>query len=124
MGKREIATLLNTMVEHKHFGQCKVIDIIDQVSGKIVIELAKSKEIKKVVFSKQYFYCIDDYKTVDHEIKNTISKKRVYKKTDVKKYRNHPLVQEINRKEDVYLSAVKKQKEKENAKFKNSIIKK
>lgn len=98
--KKALNDLMGEIVKHKKFGRCEVIKVISGDEGKIMCKILESGDIKTLVFSKQFFNNVSDYETKNIELKAI--KKQKHKEIDYKKYRNHPLVKEIDRKEFGY----------------------
>lgn len=98
--KKELNNLVGEIVSHKKFGKCEVIKVINGEEGKIMCKIIESNEIKTLVFSKQFFNNVSDYETINIELKPI--KKQKHKEINYMKYRNHPLVKEIDRKEFGY----------------------
>ena len=59
--KKNIKNLVNKTVVHKHFGQCVVLKIVSESKGRITIEVIKTKEVKKIVFTPRAFEDLNDY---------------------------------------------------------------
>ena len=97
--RKGLKDLVGHTIEHKVFGNCEVLEIINEKEGKFIGKVERDNAVKKLVFSAQYFVGLDEFKTVKIEVKKPVEQKREYKKVDLSKYRNHPLVKEIDRKE-------------------------
>jgi hypothetical protein len=98
--KKVLNNLVGEIVKHKKFGRCEVIKVINGDEGKIMCKILESGDTKTLVFSKQFFNTVSDYKTKNVELKPI--KKQIHKEVNYMKYRNHPLVKEIDRKEFGY----------------------
>ena len=99
MDRTSLVNLKGTIIEHKVFGPCEIVDITSPDEGKFLGKVIKTNESKKFIFSNQFFRNIEEFETVEVEVKRTISRKRPKRKVDLSKYRNHPLVKEIDGKE-------------------------
>lgn len=99
--KKELNNLVGEIVKHKKFGRCEVVRVLNGEEGKIICKILDSGETKTLVFSKQFFMNISSYETKDILIK--AKRKQLHKEVDYKKYRNHPLIKEIDRKEFGYV---------------------
>lgn len=98
--KKDLNNLVGEIVVHKKFGKCEVTKVINGEEGKIMCRVLESGDSKTLVFSKQFFNNVSDYETKNIELKPI--KKQKHKEVDYKKYRNHPLVKEIDRREFGY----------------------
>ena len=99
--KKRINDLVGEIVKHKKFGRCEVLKIVNDDQGKIVCKVIETGEIKTLVFCKQFFDEVSKFETKEITIK--VAKKQIHKEVDYKKYRDHPLIKEIDRKESGYL---------------------
>lgn len=97
---KSINDLLGKEVEHKSLGKVEVVEITDEEKGKFVGRLQMTGEVKKFILNQRFFYHIEEYQTADVKITKTLDKTRTYKKVDLNKYREHPLVKEIDAKEN------------------------
>jgi hypothetical protein len=102
--KKDLSNLVGEIVQHKKFGSCEVIKVVNGEEGKIMCKILDSGESKTLVFSKQFFNNVSDYETKNIELKPI--KKQKHKEVNYLKYRNHPLVKEIDRKEFGYKAPV------------------
>lgn len=102
MQKRPVSEAIGQTVAHKRLGPCLVHSIVAEQEGKVKVKVLDSNEEKVLIFSPQFFEDIEDYDTVQVAIKPKRPKKRVHREVDMKKYRNHPLVKEIEAKEKGY----------------------
>jgi hypothetical protein len=95
---KTISDLLGKEVEHKSLGFIEVVEVTDESEGKFVGRLRLTGEIKKFILSQKFFNNVDEYHTKEIKVPKK-PEKRMYKKVDLKKYREHPLVKEIDAKE-------------------------
>lgn len=102
MNKRPLSDAIGQTVTHKRLGPCLVHTIVAEQEGKIKAKVLATQEDKVLIFSKQFFEGIDDFATVDVSVKPKRPAKKVHKEVDLSKYRNHPLVKEIDAKEKGY----------------------
>lgn len=100
MQRTSVNNLKGTVINHKVFGPCEIIDITNAEEGKFVGKVQETNELKKFIFSTQFFLDIEDYDTVEYIVKSSRRNARAYKKADLSKYRNHPLVKEVENKEN------------------------
>ncbi len=96
---KSIKELLNQKVEHKSLGLVEVVEIIDGEEGKFIGRL-QTGEVKKFILNPRFFNNVQDYQTKEIKVVKKIDKTRKYKKVDLDKYRKHPLVKEIDDKEN------------------------
>jgi hypothetical protein len=99
MQRTSVNELLGATIRHKVFGPCEIVDITNADEGKFVGKVKETNELKKFIFSKQFFVDIDNYDTVEFVVKSNARRTRAYRKADLSKYRNHPLVKELEKKE-------------------------
>lgn len=97
---KSIKDLFGLEVEHKSLGLIEVVEITDEECGKFVGRLKLTGEVKKFILSTRFFNNVQEYQTKEIKIAKKIDKTRVYKKVDLDKYRKHPLVKEIEAKEN------------------------
>lgn len=102
MEKRDIINLVGQVIDHKKLGLCEVLEIANKDEGKFVGKVIATGEIKKFVFSDQFFNNVEDYQTVNVKVAKKVEPSRVHKKVDMDKYRNHPLVKKIDQLESGY----------------------
>lgn len=96
---KTIKELLGKEVEHKSLGLIEVIEVTDDLEGKFVGRLKLTGEVKKFILSQRFFNNVDDFQTKEIKVTKKHTK-RTYKKVDLNKYRKHPLVKEIEAKEN------------------------
>lgn len=96
---KNINDLLNCEVEHKSLGIVEVMEIVDAETGKFVGRLKLTGEVKKFILSTRFFNHVEDYHIKEVKVNKKVTK-RTYKKVDLNKYRSHPLVKEIDAKEN------------------------
>ena len=97
---KSIQDLFGSQIEHKTLGLVEVIEITDETQGKFVGRLVLTGEVKKFILNTRFFNGVENYQTKEIKIAKKIDKTRVYKKVDLDKYRKHPLVKEIDAKEN------------------------
>lgn len=102
MQKRPVREALGQTVAHKRLGPCVIDSIVAEQEGKIKVKVLSSNEEKILLFSSQFFDGIDDFETVQIPVKPKRPKKNIHRQVDMSKYRNHPLVKEIDAKEKGY----------------------
>ncbi|QMS85416.1 hypothetical protein [Candidatus Xianfuyuplasma coldseepsis] len=102
MIKRGLYDLLGKTIEHKKFGLCEVLEVVQPDEGKFIGKIVDTNETKKFVFSTQFFNNINDFETVNVKVAKKATPSRVHKKVDLDKYRNHPLVKKIDQQEGGY----------------------
>lgn len=102
MIKRGLHDLLGKTIEHRKFGLCQVLEVVQPEEGKFIGKIIDTNDIKKFVFSTQFFLNIDDFETVHVKVAKKATPSRVHKKVDLDKYRNHPLVKKIDQQEGGY----------------------
>ncbi len=105
MMRKGLTDLIGQKIEHKIFGECEIVEIDDISQGKFTGKVLGENTLKKFIFSSQYFNNVDEYETVQVKVKRK-STPRKYKEVDYSKYRNHPLVKEIEKKERKRKSAI------------------
>ena len=99
MEKKNISSHWNQIVIHKKLGKIKVKEVISNDDGKFVGKVLSSNEEKKFIFSSQFF--VIDENDTSYEVKvNKMYKPQRKKERDYRKYRNHPLVKDIEYKEN------------------------
>lgn len=96
---KSICDLVGSTITHKKYGECQVIEITDKESFKFSAKIISSGEIKQFIFSTQFFSVKGDYESAKIVPVAKLQKERKYKPVDYEKYRNHPLVKEIDKKE-------------------------
>lgn len=77
--KFNVDDYIDEIVEHKNFGPCKVLSILDHSSRSVKCELVDSGEVKKLVLSSKFFDVIDeqnDPNAISVKYKNFIKSKR------------------------------------------------
>lgn len=97
---KSINDLFGSEVEHKSLGLIEVVEVTDEEYGKFVGRLKLTGEVKKFILNTRFFNNVEEYQTKEIKISKKIDKTRVYKKVDLDKYRKHPLVKEIEAKEN------------------------
>jgi len=102
MTKRPLVEAIGQTVTHKRLGPCLVHTIVAEPEGKVRVKVIASNEDKVVIFSPQFFEGVEEFQTVDVAVKPKRPQKKVHKEVDLSKYRNHPLVKEIDAKEKGY----------------------
>lgn len=102
MEKRDLSNLLGQEIEHKKLGLCEVLEVVNIDEGKFVGKVVATGEVKKLIFSNQFFNNVDDYLTVNVKVAKKVEPSPVHKKVDLDKYRNHPLVKKIDQQESGY----------------------
>jgi len=100
--KRDLTNLLGQEIDHKKLGLCEVLEITNKDEGKFVGRVTSTGEVKKFVFSNQFFNNVEEYMTVNVKVAKKVEPSRVHKKVDLDKYRNHPLVKKIDQQEAGY----------------------
>jgi hypothetical protein len=100
--KRPLSDAIGLTVTHKRLGPCRIDAIVAEPDYKVKVNILSSNEEKVVIFSPQFFEGIDDFEAVDVAVKPRRPKKKVHRLVDMNKYRNHPLVKEIEAKEKGY----------------------
>jgi len=102
MTKRPLSEAIGQTVTHKRLGPCIVDMIVAEQEGKVRVKVLDSNEDKVLIFSSQFFEGVDEFETVDVAVKSKRPQKKVHREVDLSKYRNHPLVKEIDAKEKGY----------------------
>lgn len=102
MEKRDLSNLVGQVIEHKKLGPCEVLEIVSKDEGKFIGRVVATEEVKKLIFSSQFFNNVDEYLTVNVKVAKKVEPSRVHKKVDLDKYRNHPLVKKIDQQEAGY----------------------
>lgn len=97
--KKNISYHWNQVVIHKKLGKVLVKEITSSEEGKFVGEILSTNETKKFVFSSQFFEIGFDDTSYDVKV-NTLYKPQRKKERNYAKYRNHPLVKDIEYKEN------------------------
>ncbi len=100
--KRPLHEAVGMTVNHKRLGPCYIEEVVNEEEGKVKTIILNNNEEKVLIFSPQFFDGIDDFKTVEIKLPVQKPKKKVHKRVDLRKYRNHPLVKEIEAKEKGY----------------------
>lgn len=99
MGKRDLIELQGTVITHNRVGACEVLEILHSQTGKAKVRIVDTNEVKTFVISTQFFSGIDDFNT-PRVMKTPVKKtKHIHRKVDLDKYRNHPLVKQIDQQE-------------------------
>ncbi len=99
MDKRVLSDLIGHTIEHKKLGPCEVLEVTSNEECKFVGKVLATGEVKKLIFSDQFFNNVDEYLTADVVVAKKATTQRVHKKVDLDKYRNHPLVKKIDQQE-------------------------
>lgn len=94
-----ISDLVGSTITHIKYGECQVIEVTDKDSFKFNAKVISSGEIKKFVFSTQFFSVEGDFASAKIKPAPKLNKDKKYKPVDYNKYRNHPWVKEIERRE-------------------------
>lgn len=100
--KQSISDLIGQTVQHKVFGNCLVLEVVDAENGKFTGKVLQDDVVKKFIFSAQFFKNVESYLTVDVVYKKPHDKTKKYKELDSKKFRNHPFVKAIDNREAKY----------------------
>jgi|GEM_PF-1294237 hypothetical protein len=100
--KRPLHEAVGMTVHHKRLGPCYIREVVNKEEGKVKTIILNNNEEKVLIFSPQFFDGIDDFETVEVKVRIQKPKKKVHKRVDLSKYRNHPLVKEIEAKEKGY----------------------
>ena len=111
MKKRQLLDLVGSTLEHKKFGMVEVVGVEDEASGKISCKVLATNDIKKLIFTRSFFEVIDEFNDVPFQKQKTSNQKKFHKDIDYSKYRNHPLVKDIDKREGIYLSVLREEKE-------------
>ena len=103
--KKSIVELVGSVMNHKKFGPCEIIEINDLEACKVTSRIVSTNEIKNLILSSQFFDGLQGYIPA-----NVVLAKKpvkvVHREVDYAKHRNHPLVKEIDRREAGLRSAV------------------
>ena len=91
---------MGQVVLHKTLGPFEVLEVVDNLQGKIVGKVQSTGETKKLIFTTQFFPDAEEYETAQITVQKKALPKRVHKQVDMAKYRNHPLVKKIDEMED------------------------
>lgn len=97
--KRNICDLLGQEITHKKFGSCEVVEIIDSASFKFKALIKETGDLKTLIFSTKFFDVEGEFESAEFADTERVKKFRPSKPVDYSKYRNHPLVKEIDRRE-------------------------
>jgi hypothetical protein len=100
--KKPLKEAVGKTFNHKRLGKCLIDSVVNEVEGKIKIIVTETKEEKILIFAPQFFDGIDEYQTVNVSVKPKKVQKKVHRPVNLDKYRNHPLVKEIDAKEKGY----------------------
>ena len=100
MQKRGLTELIGATITHKTLGVCEIIEVVSIEDGKFIGKIQSTGEVKKLIFSNQFFTDVDDFETVNVSVQKKPGTKRIRRKVDLDKYRNHPLVKEIEKQEN------------------------
>lgn len=96
---KTIVDLLGKEVEHKSLGLIEVVEVTDEDEGKFVGRLKLTGEVKKFIINQRFFNNVEDIHTKEIKVGKKHQKRSTYRKVDLNKYRQHPLVKEIDAKE-------------------------
>jgi len=99
MGKKGISELLGQTIRHRKLGELEVIEICNEEECKFYGRIAETSEIKKFILSTQFFKGVSAFKTVEIKPQRSANQSNRHKKVNLNKYRNHPLVKEIDKNE-------------------------
>lgn len=99
MKKRDIVEVEGSTLTHKKLGLCEVLKVIDYKEGTLSCKVLETGLTKTLIFDSKYFENVSDFQTVKLNIVNKPSKNKVHKEVNYKKYRDHPFVKEIDRRE-------------------------
>ena len=99
MENRDITSLINQVIVHKKYGPCLVIEVVSANEGKFVARLEQTGEVKKFILNPNFFENVEGYVVKEIKAPKTNDRSRHYKKVDLDKYRKHPLIQEIDKRE-------------------------
>jgi len=102
MAKKGLNELIGVVLEHKTLGPCEVVEVHNAAEGKFTGKVVATGEMKRLVFASQFFLNVDEYDTVEVKVQKKNNQQRVHKKVDLDKYRNHPLVKQIDKQEAGY----------------------
>jgi len=90
------------VLSHKVYGDVVVLEVTSPTEGKFIGKIMSTNEIKKFIFSKNYFKCSKEKITwYDVPVKTPYKAQRK-KEVDYNKIRNHPLVKKIDQIEAGY----------------------
>ena len=96
---KKISDLIGSVINHKKYGECLVMEVTDVENYKFRAKILSTNEVKPFVFSTQFFTVEGKVKSANVQPMYKPKEKRQYKPVDYNKYRNHPLVKEIDRRE-------------------------
>jgi hypothetical protein len=106
VGQRDLGELVGNVITHSKVGACEVLQVLDVNTAKASLRILDTNEVKTFVISPQFFTGVEDYKT-NVSVKTPVKKtKHIHRKVDLDKYRNHPLVKQIDQQESKRLRAM------------------
>ena len=76
-----------------------MIKVLDCKEGKLLCKVLNTGQAKKLIFSAQYFDDVSEYKTIKTHLIIKDIKTQIHREVNYKKYREHPLVKDIDRRE-------------------------
>jgi hypothetical protein len=96
--KKTLVDMVDQTIQHKIHGNVVIKEVISTNDYTFWGEVQSSNELKRFVFSDRFFQSSEDVKWKKLEDQATY-KPQKKKPRDYDKYRNHPLVKEIDRRE-------------------------
>ena len=99
MNKQKAASFIGKTLNHKKYGDIYIQEFTSVAEDKFLGVIVETNELKKFVLSRQFFEGPETIGLPHHEELKVVKRTTVKKPYNYEKYRNHPLVKEIDKKE-------------------------